>query len=202
MIPTYNQGYPPDGSTLGQTKSTIRNNLDGTFLTLGTDHVNNNGQTSSGLSGKPAGYHNIIRSVPQATDPSAIDGYGQLYSKTINDITTDTALFWETGAGLIQQLTANVTPSNLANGYSFLPGGILVQWGNKNNPGTSGTITFSAANIAFPTAIFSIYLTTQDTSTAAAGVVVDSTQPVTTTQFNYVIKSSSAEYLYWFAIGK
>ena len=42
-IPTYTQGYPPDGSSLGQTKSVIRNNLDGTFLTLAVDHVDNNG---------------------------------------------------------------------------------------------------------------------------------------------------------------
>ncbi len=46
-IPIYTLGYPPDGSSLGQTKTTIRNNLDGTFLTLGGDHVNNNGQPGS-----------------------------------------------------------------------------------------------------------------------------------------------------------
>ncbi len=201
MIPTYNSGYPPDGSTLGQTKSVVRNNLDGTFQTLGIDHVNNNGATSNGLSGKPAGYHNIIRSVPQSGNPSAIAGYGQLYSKSINDVTTDTALFWETGAGLIQQLTTNVTPSASSNGYSFLPGGIIMQWGIKNSPGTSGTVTFSAANIAFPNNLFNVQIAFQrTTSNNTQFAYIDSTQPFTKAQFNY-IASSGIVNLYWFAIG-
>ena len=50
-IPAFTPGYPPDGSSLGETKSVIRNNLDGTFLTLGVDHINNNGQPGSESSG-------------------------------------------------------------------------------------------------------------------------------------------------------
>src|ERR1700690_80686 len=106
MVAPYVRGYPPDGSSLGQTKSTLRNNLDGTFDTVAVDHINNNGQPGS----KPAGYHNVVHMVPQGSDPGAVTGYGQLYSKTINDVTTDQALFWETGAGLVAQLTTNFAP--------------------------------------------------------------------------------------------
>ena len=60
-IPAYVPGYPPDGSSLGQTKSTIRNNLDGTFQTIAVDHINNNGDPGS----QPPGYHTIIHEVPQ-----------------------------------------------------------------------------------------------------------------------------------------
>jgi hypothetical protein len=151
-IPTYTLGYPPDGSSLGQTKAVIRNNLDGTFQTLGIDHVNNNGQPGS----QPAGYHTVSHLVPQGVDPAPVTGYGQLYSKTVNSFTTDQALFWETGTGIIQQLTTNITPSATVNGYSFLPGGILIQWMKVNNPITGTTYNFP---VAFPNTCFSIQLT-------------------------------------------
>ena len=75
-IPTYVSGYPPDGSSLGSTKTTIRGNLDGTFLTLGVDHVNNNGSPGN----NPAGYHTIIHQVTQTTIPSTISGVNQFFS--------------------------------------------------------------------------------------------------------------------------
>src|SRR5258706_888795 len=116
-IPTYTPGYPPDGSSLGQTKSVIRNNLDGTFQTLGIDHVNNNGQPG----GKPAGYHTVIHSVPQGSNPATVAGYGQLFAKTINSFTTVHALFWATGDGLLQQLTVILTPTTYAYGTTYYP---------------------------------------------------------------------------------
>ena len=87
-IPTYTPGYPPDGSSLGQTKSTIRNNLDGTFQTLAIDHVNNNGQPGS----NPAGYHTIIHQVSQ-TSVSTVSGVNQVFSGVpgslrVNTVTT------------------------------------------------------------------------------------------------------------------
>lgn len=159
-IPTYTEGYPPDGSTLGETKSTIRDNLDGTFQTLGIDHVNNNGDTDNGLSGKPAGYHNIVRVVPQGSNPGAVAGYGQLFSKTVNSYTNDQALFWETGGGLVQQLTVNLTPSTATNGYTFLPGGLIMQWGTNNQ----GNNTFVNFPIEFPTACLNVQATIKDTA--------------------------------------
>lgn len=124
-IPTFTPGYPPDGSSLGQTKVVMRNNSDGTFQTLAVDHINNNGQPG----GRPAGYHKVIHMVPQAGNPAAIPGYGQLFGKTVNSFTNDEALFYETGNGLVQQLTVNLTPLATTTGYTFIPGGIIVQWG-------------------------------------------------------------------------
>jgi hypothetical protein len=195
-IPTYTPGYPPDGSSLGQTKSTIRNNLDGTFDTLAVDHVNNNGQPGS----QPAGYHTVIHSVPQGNNPAAIAGYGQLFSKTINSFTNDQALFWETGGGLIQQLTVNLTPSAATNGYTFLPGGIILQWGVVNNPGSSGTVQFATNNIDFPNNFFSVQTCLRyDGPHSAAAVFVNGAP--TKSQFAYTITVSGTTALYWFAIG-
>ena len=150
-IPTFTQGYPPDGSTLGQTKATIRDNLDGTFLTLGVDHINNNGSPGN----HPAGYHNVIRSVPQGSNPAPVAGYGQLFSKTINSVTTDQAMFWETGNGLVMQMTANLTPVTGSSGVTFLPGGLILQYGSVSQSFSSGSTTGTTNfSIAFPNNLF------------------------------------------------
>ena len=193
-IPTYTPGYPPDGSSLGQTKSVIRNNLDGTFQTLNVDHVNNNGQPGS----RPAGYHTVIHSVPQGSDPVAIAGYGQLYSKTINSFTNDEALFWETGGGLIQQLTVNLTPVAANSGYTFLPGGIILQWG-EIVAATKNSLTVGNFVVPFPNNVFSL----QDTlSAGTTGSVITLTKN-SNSQFNYFINTNSGQSInfFWFAIG-
>jgi hypothetical protein len=198
-IPEYNQGYPPDQSSLGQTKTTIRNNLDGTFLTLGVDHINNNGLPGT----QPAGYHNITHWVPQAGNPVAVTGYGQLYSKTVN---ADQALFWETGNGLVQQLTTNITPSAAANGRSFLPGGIIIQWGSVTSalPNNGSVNFFAATGLAFPNNCFNVQ------TTPFYGVSAPNTNPIsiainglTATGFNWLALSASNKYtgFYWTAIG-
>lgn len=194
-IPIYTQGYPPDGSSLGQTKSTIRDNLDGTFLTLAVDHINNNGQPGS----QPAGYHNVIHSVPQGANPLPIAGYGQLYSKTINDYTTDQALFWETGAGLIQQLTVNLTPSATANGYSFLPGGIILQWGTVNATGASNvTVNFP---ITFPANCFNVQISRLHSSSSPGSNSMWVNTTPSTSSFQIHNDDGHTWAYYWFAIG-
>lgn len=195
-IPSFTQGYPPDGTSLGQTKTTIRDNLDGTFLTLAVDHINNNGLPGA----KPAGYHKVIHMVPQAGNPVAVAGYGQLYARTITSVNNDQALFYETGGGRIAQLTMNINPVAADNGYTFLPGGVLIQWGLVNNPGNAGTVTFSTANIAFPTACFNVQLTARnDGSHSAFNYWVD-TAP-TSTEFKYQGSTSGSNTLFWVAIG-
>lgn len=197
-IPAFTQGYPLDGSSLGQTKSTIRDNLDGTFLTLAVDHINNNGQPGP----NPAGYHNVIHVVSQGADPSPVASYGQLYSKVTNPgspLISDTSLFWETATGLIQQLTTNLTPTavSITNGYTFLPGGIIIQWGAKSAPGQSGSVTF---NVTFPNNCFSVMLTQRrDGSSSTQGMYLNGAP--TASAFSYNGSTSSDTALYWLAIG-
>lgn len=195
-IPTFTPGYPPDNSSLGQTKATIRNNIDGTFQTLAVDHINNNGDPGA----NPAGYHNVIHIVPQGVNPVAVPGFGQLFSKTINSFTSDQALFWETGAGLIQQLTMNLTPSAVLNGYTFMPGGILVQWGAVVSAAASGTTNF---NITFPNNCFNIQLTSVVSSTTnhANGMYVEGVLNTANFKWNQADRATSQTGFFWYAIG-
>lgn len=201
-IPTYTPGYPPDGSSLGQTKSTIRNNLDGTFLTLAVDHVNNNGDPG----GQPAGYHTIIHEVTQ-TNVSTVTGVNQIFSGVpgtlvVNGVTTpnipsngDTQLYALTGMGGLSQLTGfNAS----ANGYAWV-GGILLQWGSTTavNNSSSTSVSFPKT---FPHAVFSVQATvvTDNNSTIRFSLEGNATTSgFTTTQTS----SSHFIRLYWIAIG-
>jgi len=194
-IPAFTQGYPPDGSSLGQTKSVIRDNLDGTFLTLGVDHINNNGQPGS----LPAGYHNAIHMVNR-TEPATVAATGELWCTKANDgYADDTLFFQKTGGGLKTQLSRNIAPSATANGYTFLPGGLILQWGSSTAVQSSATnvITFP---IAFTVNVFSVQATvvTDDNSTIRFSLLNAATLTnFTTTQTN----SSHFTRLYWLAIG-
>jgi hypothetical protein len=197
-IPTYTPGYPPDGSSLGQTKSTIRNNLDGTFETLATDHVNNNGQPGS----QPAGYHTIIHEVTQ-TSVSTVNGYNQLFSGvpgTLNvDMNTtpsipnngDTQLYSLSSAGVLSQLTGfnNSGSSGRGLGYAWI-GGILIQWGFND---TTSPINFP---VTFPNECFNVQITSY-----ATPVQFDVTGTPSPTSFTFSPSIPGGSGLYWFAIG-
>lgn len=208
-IPTYTPGYPPDGSSLGQTKSTIRNNLDGTYQTLAIDHVNNNGQPGS----NPAGYHTIIHQVSQV-NVSTVAGVNQIFSGVpgtliINGVSTpnippngDTQLYSLTGMGGFSQLTGHSTSLN---GYSWVSG-ILIQWGKVSIPSGShstGSVTF---NPAFPNNCFNVSLTliaqSSGTNSSSNTLCVANAGP-TKTSFPWIFNGNSGSYtnFFWTAIG-
>lgn len=200
-IPSYTPGYPPDGSSLGQTKVPIRNNLDGTFQTLNVDHVNNNGQPGS----NPAGYHTIIHEVTQ-TSVNTVSGVNQVFSGvpgtlSVNSSITpaipsngDTQLYSLSGTGVLSQLTG---ASASANGYAWM-GGMLVQWGVVNSPSGSGSVSFP---VTFPTnAPFSIQITIAAVSASGINAVLNSGSVPSTTSFSYLATGGVAKF-YWVAIG-
>jgi hypothetical protein len=212
-IPTYTPGYPPDGSSLGQTKATIRNNLDGTFETLNVDHVNNNGQPGS----NPAGYHTVVHEVTQ-TSVSTVSGVNQIFSGVpgvlqVNAVTTpavppggDTQLYSLSGSGILSQLTGG---SRTGNGYMWL-GQVLLQWGTQNltNSATQrSTVNYATANINFPNFALAVYATlickaggtssSQNTLSLVAGTF-------TNTGFQYQYSGSGGgdfPGFFWLAIG-
>ncbi len=212
-IPPFTQGYPPDGSSLGQTKVAIRQNLDGTFLTLGTDHVNNNGIPGS----NPAGYHTIIHQTLQSTDPAPISNVNQIYSKNYTTPAgTFTQLFTRNsdmsggGAGISQLTGTNSTTQ----GWQWI-GGVLLQWGIAAISGTSpitGTVDFLTRNglssngINFPTVNGCFNVTTGFSGTAVSNtsMAIVTITGVSETGFTWAVNrssSSAANAFYWVAIG-
>jgi hypothetical protein len=197
-IAPYVPGYPPDGSSLGQTKSTIRNNLDGTFETLAVDHINNNGQPGA----KPAGYHTIIHEVPQ-TSVSTVNGYNQVFSGVpgtlvVNSVITpavpsngDQQLYSLSGAGALAQLTGFSAANT---GYAWV-GGVLLQWGRDTSSGTGNDVNFA---IPFPKACFVVVATVYN-SGSNVRQVCETTTP-TQTKFTAIGTNITNDIMY-IAIG-
>ncbi len=193
---SYTNNVPLSGQSLGGTRNPINANFQAIDTTFSVNHV---GYNDSG-----AGKHNFVNLPEQASAPSGASNEGTLYAK---DDGTRTALYWvqETGQGSEVKMTG-VTPVAAANGYTFLPGGLLLQWGVVASPGTSGTVTFSANNIAFPTSLYNVQLSVSRTgsfgSSPTAGVaVINSGSAFSSTTFSYLCSTSGNVNLYWTAIG-
>lgn len=201
-IPTYTPGYPPDGSSLGQTKSTIRNNLDGTFQTLNVDHVNNNGQPGS----NPAGYHTIIHQVPQ-TAVTTVNGYNQVFSGVPGTLTVDAVatpaipaggdaqLYSLTGLGTLSQLSGHNAATN---GYQWI-GGVLLQWGSATAV-ADGTIV--AFNVPFPNSLFSLTVSHSAVGAGENTGAIISAASKTTAGFTFRVSGSASASYSYVAIGR
>jgi hypothetical protein len=96
--------------------------------------------------------------------------------------------------------TLNLGVSSLtANGYSYLPNGLLMQWGNITltmNVTTSNTLSFP---VAFPHSCFNVSLTANVASGETLALIAVST--TTATVIGYIGSAAAAHNFYWSAIG-
>lgn len=204
-IPSFTAGYPPDNTSLGQTKTTIRNNIDGTFQTLAINHYNNN-QTE-------AGKHKYIQ-LPKNNDPggsteaneilltnqsSTLGGTSNLFFTTYNKVISGNSV----------QLTRTEIPSTGNNGFTWMAGGIIIQWGFVQTPlsnGLTGTVNFNTTfDVKCLNVTTSPYYDSGAVPNGGADVVVESDASFpNTTQFKWKAFTNSGSYtgFYWFAIGK
>lgn len=160
---------------------------------VGVDHnfTANTGTTQDG-------HHKVIHFVKQVGDPAPSVNIGQLYTKTVG---ADVQLFWLSGAGTPEQLSATTGGSPGGNGFVYLAGGILLQWGSVAvNSNTNTTVSFPTA---FPTTCFNVSLTRQransDPGSSFGFWVVNSS--ITTTQFQLRNNDGHSYGYFWMAIG-
>lgn len=153
---------------------------------IGNDHQFN------GTAASNDGYHNLINMTIQAPS-GALASTGRLYAKSNVNIYP----YYMDDNGVEQQLAGQ--NSIAASGYTTLPGGVIMQWGTKSSPGTSGSVTFG---LTFPTAIFQVQLTLQHTGSGAETYTVQGSTPPSTTGFSYTTSASGAtSKLFWVALG-
>lgn len=149
------------------------------------------------------GKHKFV-DMPVTTLPTIASGDGGVYTKASGQ----TQLFYTSDAGaqeyqLTRAIDASIATFGTATGWTFLPGGILMQWGFVVSVSNSGTVTFP---VTFSTGVFSISTTpTVNSSTShALAYCVDNTT-LTTSTFKWFVAnsvSSSSTGFYWMAIGK
>jgi|SRR6478609_2565794 len=163
---TYQPGIPTGNVKLSIDYSALQTNFQQLDTQFSVDHIPFSSTTGS----PPNGYHQSIHYNPQSTTvtnapnnytsaaqypqgvPATTAGFGQLFSSQVNDsISTDTGLYWLSGNGLQVAMTRNFVPSHATSGSTFLPGGLILQWGTKavttNAAGT--TLTWPRAFTTF-----------------------------------------------------
>lgn len=222
---SYQPGIPTGTVSLDVDYQNLQNNFQQLDTQFGIDHIpfsNTSGIPPGGVNG----YHTSVHFNPQSTTvtdppnnydptnsnplsyPAATAGFGQMFSCQVNDgINTDESLYYLSGGNRLTALTRNFAPTASTNGQTFLPGGLILQWGYKSGlsgswPTSQQTLNFNTNNIDFTNACFAVFITfIGPSSTSTGDICINS---VSKTDFKWQFTgSSSASYdgFYWWAIG-
>ncbi len=212
---TYQPNIPTGTVNLDVDYQNIQANFQQLDTSFGVDHVTFSNQTAQN------GYHKSIHFNPVstiATDPPnnqpvhrppLTGGFGQLFSAQINDgINADEALYFLTGGNRLMQLTRNFQPvaGVGGSGQTFLPGGLIIQWGQVNSSlPIFQTVNFATNNMNFPNNCFAVFTQIYGTGTppSGPGTIEIRKSSVSNTGFQWAMVTSSNQYtgFYWIAIG-
>jgi hypothetical protein len=169
---TYSPSVPTGLIPLDQDYVNLQLNFNQINNTYNTDHIALTDDSGAYPKGQN-GCHSVIHLVPFSTTvsnppnnypitaPSVASSIPDLFSAQFNDgIATDEGLFFETGGSRLMQLTRNFTPTTSTSGATFLPGGLILNYGflalNTVPLRNGGTITYTQP---YPNACFTVYLT-------------------------------------------
>ena len=191
-IPT----IPNPGDTLAGSQPQIRGN----FSEINTDFARNHvALTDATVANR--GKHNVVEFNIQAADPVLIATEGELYTKSV---AATPQMFWKRFGGTAVQMTATdpaitVVPG-IIKGRTFLPGGLLLQYGNQVIVhGVVTTITYQTDFSAPP---YSLQLTIEGSVAPASEHVIRPVDGETTFhQFKAIYTGNNNYTMYWVAIG-
>ena len=210
---SYSLNVPQSGQTLGNTQGPILTN----FAVLNTSNNVNHEAFNSANQGK----HKFLQMPEQAGSigqvvpplpPTTAANEGGLYTKVGTNPAETNLVFRAESDGFEYQMTHVIAAStatfstntayvaNHTGGWTFLPGGLIMQYGRRSSVSgsSSGAITFP---IPFPSgnAPFSITATLERTS--GRPVSIDSAVVITSTGFSYRLDSTGSVAIQWIAIG-
>lgn len=201
----YQPGIPTGTVDLDQDYLNIQRNFTQLDTTFGVDHVTYSNATPQN------GYHKSLHMNPVSTTvtnapnnqpvvpPTATSGFGQLFSSQINDgINLDESLYFLSGGNRLTQLTRNFQPVAGSNGYTSLPGGFILQWGEVGP--TAATSLVVPYNISFPNNNF-VTLVTAYKAASVETVSYYVEIPTFLNQFTIINTSGHTFGYAWMAIG-
>jgi hypothetical protein len=200
---TFTPGQPENGQSLGASKVPIRDNFTAIVADLGVNHV--------AINLADQGKHKFLQLPEQGSAPTTAVNEGGFYAK-VGTSPAETSLFFRAeNSGFEYRMTRPVAASTAlfatntayaadhTGGWTFLPGGLLLQYGARTTPGSSGTITFP---ITFTTGYYSITIgLSRNNSSSVQNTYIDNSVAVSLTSFAYDNTSSSTDPIYWMAIG-
>ena len=157
------------------------------------------------ISGGAAGDRLLLRGATSGRNIIISDNTGNIQTNNNTNFTLepthlDSAEFYYNGSNWIQtarRLDLDFRNSRSTNGYTYLPNGIIFQWGVASNVGGNSTQVVTLP-ITYPNAIW--------TTQATAGTTSDINEPVhsysqTTSSITVRNSSSTTVNIYWFTIG-
>jgi hypothetical protein len=194
----YTTGVPNPPNIPSSDVSNMQTNTNSINSIIGVDHV--------GFNLANGGYHTVIHQTQYSTgtDPAAIPSIGQLYIKQISSNgNTDEVLFYQSGGGRIFQLTGAPTGAGSqgsigTSGWTFLPNGLIMQWGVVNSPPSSGSVTYP---LQFPQNVFGVFFNFGRNASSTDSFWINTSGTNNTTQFAFKGSTGTAVVFYWFAIG-
>lgn len=113
------------------------------------------------------GKHKFLQMPEQSSAPTTAANEGGLYTKESNSITE--LYFRRESDGTEIQLTDG-DPSTGASGYTFLPGGLLLQWGTGSGSTLGTSVSFSTSFSTVYQAVGSVITTTSNQAVSISSV--------------------------------
>lgn len=200
-----NINIPQANQTLAITQPLILNNFNAINTAFAVDHVNFNDPGQ--------GKHNKITFPVQAVVPVFAAGDLGLFS-FLNATTTKNELnvYKANNAGYVNvpftaSILSNSAPIQNGSGWSYLPSGLIIQWGTVSVGITLNNTITLAVNfpIPFPIAVLNVQATQNTVGSASRGIFynVSATNPASFTiqTFRSRAGGGATNEFYYFAIG-
>ena len=187
-MPNTFRDIPLAGDLISVSQADLKQNFDYIQGALGKDHQINFGSSDTGTSfegrHKQLSLNNRNGGVPTITDGADSIVYG---------INGNLAWTSASSAGPVQLTNVKTNAvTNATSGCTFLPGGILLQWGNTANTGITTVVHFVNT---FSTVYTCVAVPTQPDRTAAVTVVGNAS-------FTFVMDNAApGQSIRWFAVG-
>ena len=140
---TYNPNIPQAGDIPSQSQLQILTNFNQVNTVFGVDHYTFNEPIPG-----DRGLHRFLHLEVQAGDAVTTPTQVSLYDK--NDGIAPNLYYRRSNNGSVIKMTSNADPIAWSPGCSFLPGGILIQWGLAALAGGTTTVNFPVAFSAPP----------------------------------------------------
>jgi len=198
----YIPNIPQAGNTLAESQPWILANFTDLNTYFSVDHVALDAAANNGSHNK-VGFIGVNPSAPVPVTTEGITliaDYSAATSKYILRYKQNSVAF---PADSSHALTNSHIPLAASIGYSYLPGGILIQWGRTAADVVTGVQTTINFPVAFTSTAYSVQVTLEKdnpaSGTAQAANVVRTT--VSTTGFDVYHSASGNHKVQWMAIG-
>lgn len=199
---TYTIGVPFDAQSLANSKPQIRANFQVIFNDFAVNHV--------AFNSLGEGKHKFLQMPNQGADATTLASESAFYAKSAQAYSN---LFWrqESGGadptknqGAVIQMT-NILPINALNGSTFLPGGLLLNFGQVVLAGGIATVLyptgyeFSLGGVANPA--WSIQLTVFASTTTVPRTATVKSSSSDETGFDITTFGLTNQTIFWMALG-